>query len=88
MAIKRGVSFYSYQQSQFFKQLDLEAQIREVGENLDGADGIEMLDEMSRSGTPTRRRSFSRNGTTGWSATRWSRTPWTCSGTSCSSATM
>ena len=47
MAIKRGVSFYSYQQSQFFKQLDLEGQVREVGENLEGADGIEVLDEMS-----------------------------------------
>ena len=47
MAIKRGVSLYSYQQSQFFKELDLEAQIREVGEHIDGADGIELIDEMS-----------------------------------------
>jgi sugar phosphate isomerase/epimerase len=47
MAIKRGVSLYSYQQSQFFKELDLEAQIREVGQNLFGADGIEIIDEMS-----------------------------------------
>jgi sugar phosphate isomerase/epimerase len=45
--IKRGVSLYSYQQTQFFKELDLEGQIKEVGENLYGADGIEMLDEMS-----------------------------------------
>ncbi|SEP46217.1 sugar phosphate isomerase/epimerase family protein [Propionispora vibrioides] len=45
--IKRGVSFYSYQQTQFFKQLDLEGQIREVTTNLDGADGIEILDEQS-----------------------------------------
>ena len=45
--IKRGVSLYSYQQAQFFKELDLEAQIREVGTNLYGADGIEMLDEQS-----------------------------------------
>jgi len=45
--IKRGVSLYSYQQSQFFKELDLEAQIREVGQNLSGADGIEIIDEMS-----------------------------------------
>jgi len=44
--IKRGVSLYSYQQAQFFKELDLEGQIREVGTNLYGADGIEMLDEM------------------------------------------
>lgn len=47
MGIKLGVSLYSYQQSQFFKELDLEAQIREVGENLPGADGIEIVDEMS-----------------------------------------
>jgi sugar phosphate isomerase/epimerase len=47
MPIKRGVSFYSYQQSQFLGQLDLEAQIREVGENLPGANGIELLDEQS-----------------------------------------
>ncbi len=45
--IKRGVSLYSYQQTQFFKELDLEGQIKEVGQNLYGADGIEMLDEMS-----------------------------------------
>lgn len=44
--IKRGVSLYSYQQAQFFKELDLEGQIREVGTNLYGADGIEMLDEQ------------------------------------------
>lgn len=45
--IKRGVSLYSYQQAQFFKQLDLEGQLREVSENLNGADGIEMLDEQA-----------------------------------------
>jgi hypothetical protein len=45
--MKLGVSLYSYQQSQFFKELDLEAQICEVGQHLDGADGIEILDEMS-----------------------------------------
>lgn len=45
--IKRGVSLYSYQQTQFFKELDLEGQIKEIATNLLGADGIEMLDEMS-----------------------------------------
>lgn len=45
--MKLGVSFYSYQQTQFFKELDLEGQIREVGEHLEGADGIELIDEMS-----------------------------------------
>lgn len=46
MSIRRGVSLYSYQQSQFFGELDLEAQIREVGTTL-GATGIEIIDEMS-----------------------------------------
>lgn len=45
--MKLGVSLYSYQQSQFFRELTLEDQIREVGENLPGADGIEIVDEMS-----------------------------------------
>ena len=45
--MKLGVSLYSYQQSQFFRELMLEDQIREVGENLPGADGIEIVDEMS-----------------------------------------
>lgn len=45
--MKLGVSLYSYQQTQFFKELYLEGQIREVGEHLDGADGIELIDEMS-----------------------------------------
>ncbi|SLK09117.1 sugar phosphate isomerase/epimerase family protein [Novosphingobium mathurense] len=45
--MKIGVSLYSYQQSQFFRELTLEDQIREVGENLPGADGIEIVDEMS-----------------------------------------
>jgi hypothetical protein len=47
MGMKLGVSLYSYQQSQFFKELDLEGQIREVGEHLPGADGVELIDEMS-----------------------------------------
>ncbi|OIJ68307.1 xylose isomerase [Streptomyces mangrovisoli] len=47
MTIQRGVSLYSYQQSQFLKELMLEDQIREVGRNLGGADGIELIDEMS-----------------------------------------
>ena len=50
--IKRGVSLYSYQQAQFFKELDIEGQIREVGTNLYGAEGIEILDEMSLRGYP------------------------------------
>lgn len=45
--MKLGVSLYSYQQSHFFRELTLEDQIREVGQNLPGADGIEIVDEMS-----------------------------------------
>lgn len=45
--MKLGVSLYSYQQAQFFRELTLDAQIREVGENLPHADGIEIVDEMS-----------------------------------------
>lgn len=46
MSIKRGVSLYSYQQSQFFKKLDLWQQIREVRENL-GTDGIEIISQQA-----------------------------------------
>jgi sugar phosphate isomerase/epimerase len=45
--MKRGVSLYSYQQTRFLKEIDLEGEIREVGTNLHGADGIEIVDEMS-----------------------------------------
>ena len=44
MAIKRGVSLYSYQQEQFFGQMDWKAQIREVHDNLH-TDGIEIINE-------------------------------------------
>jgi sugar phosphate isomerase/epimerase len=47
MTMRRGVSLYSYQQTQFLKEIDLEGEIREVGQNLGGADGIEIIDEMS-----------------------------------------
>lgn len=47
MTISRGVSLYSYQQSQFFRDLDLHDMVREVGTNLGGATGIELVDEMS-----------------------------------------
>lgn len=46
MTIRRGVSLYSYQQSQFFKELTLDDQIAEVG-SMPGVDGIEIVDEMS-----------------------------------------
>lgn len=42
--MKRGVSLYSYQQSQFFKQMNWKDMIAEVHDNLN-ADGIEIIDE-------------------------------------------
>lgn len=44
MLIKRGVSLYSYQQAQFFKQMNWKDMIREVHDNLK-TDGIEIIDE-------------------------------------------
>lgn len=44
MAIKRGVSLYSYQQAQFFKQMTWKDMIVEVHDNLK-TDGIEIIDE-------------------------------------------
>lgn len=44
MAIKRGVSLYSYQQTQFFKQMTWKDMIQEVHDNLQ-TDGIEIIDE-------------------------------------------
>ena len=46
MAIKRGVSFYSYQQEQFFRQMDWKDMIREVHDNLK-TDGVEIIDEST-----------------------------------------
>ena len=46
MGIKRGVDFYSYQQAQFFKEMDLEAMLKEAS-SLEGVTGIEVLDEQS-----------------------------------------
>lgn len=44
MAIRRGVSLYSYQQAQFFKQMTWKDMIVEVHDALK-ADGIEIIDE-------------------------------------------
>lgn len=49
--MKRGVSLYSYQQAQFFKELDVWEQIREVREGL-GTDGIEIISEQTIKGYP------------------------------------
>lgn len=45
MAVRRGVSLYSYQQEQFFKKMDWKAQVREVREHLH-TDGIEIINEQ------------------------------------------
>ncbi len=52
MGIKRGVTLYSYQQAQFFKQMDWRDMIREVHDNLH-TDGIEIVDECLIHGYPT-----------------------------------
>ena len=46
MSIKRGVSLYSYQQTQFFKQMDWKDMIREIHDNLH-TDGVEIIDEAT-----------------------------------------
>ena len=42
MAIKRGVSFYSYQQAQFFGEMDYKAMCKELHDNLH-ATGVEII---------------------------------------------
>jgi sugar phosphate isomerase/epimerase len=46
MAIKRGVSFYSYQQEQFFGRMNWKDMIRELHDNLH-CDGVEIIDEST-----------------------------------------
>ena len=46
MAIKRGVSLYSYQQSQFFGKMTWKDQVAEVHDSLK-TDGIEIIDEAT-----------------------------------------
>lgn len=47
MGIKRGVSLYSYQQSEFFHIMNWKDQLREVATNLGGATGIEIINEAT-----------------------------------------
>ena len=42
MAIKRGVSFYSYQQAQFFGEMDWKDMCKELHDNLH-CDGVEIM---------------------------------------------
>ncbi|HHV10721.1 MAG TPA: TIM barrel protein [Clostridiales bacterium] len=46
MGIKRGVSFYSYQQAQFFGEMDYHDMCRELRETL-GCDGVEIINETT-----------------------------------------
>ena len=57
MGIKRGVSLYSYQQAQFFKQMTWKDMIREVRQHL-GTDGIEIIDEATIRDYPFRQSSL------------------------------
>lgn len=47
MGIKRGVSLYSYQQSEWFGRMTWRDQLEEVATNLDGATGIEIISEAT-----------------------------------------
>lgn len=51
MAIRRGVSLYSYQQAQFFKQMTWKDMVAEVHDGLQ-TDGIEIIDEAVVRGYP------------------------------------
>ncbi|WP_130838315.1 TIM barrel protein [Lachnoclostridium sp. Marseille-P6806] len=46
MGIKRGVSFYSYQQTQFFGKMHWKDMVRELHDNLK-CDGVEIIDEST-----------------------------------------
>ena len=46
MAIKRGVSFYSYQQEQFFGRMDYHDMAKEMHDNLK-CDGVEIISEAT-----------------------------------------
>lgn len=51
MAIKRGVSYYSYQQEQYFGRMDYHDMSRELAENL-MCDGVEIINESTVPGYP------------------------------------
>ena len=46
MTIKRGVSFYSYQQEQFFRRMNWKDMMRELHDNLH-CDGVEIINEAT-----------------------------------------
>ena len=58
MSIKRGVSLYSYQQEDFFGKMTWKDQLREVALNLQGADGIEIINGCTVPGYPMPPESF------------------------------
>lgn len=57
MAIKRGVSLYSYQQAQFFGEMTLDDMLRELHDNLQ-CTGVEIIGESSIKGYPFPDRAF------------------------------
>lgn len=57
MAIKRGVSFYSYQQAQFFGQMNHRDMMKELRDNL-RCDGVEIINEATVPGYPFPSREF------------------------------
>ena len=67
MGIKRGVSLYSYQQTQYFGRMNWKDMIREVHDNLH-TDGIEIIDEATIPAIRSRRSSSTLTGTTRWPA--------------------
>lgn len=87
MAIKRGVSLYSYQQAQFLGQMDYRDMARELREGLD-CDGIEIINEATVPGYPFPSREFWRIGTTPWPAMTLLLLPWTGSLIPCAFAIM
>ena len=46
MGIKRGVSFYSYQQAQYLGQMDYHDMVVELHDNLK-CDGVEIINEAT-----------------------------------------
>lgn len=57
MAIKRGVSFYSYQQAQYFGKMDYQDMCKELHDNLK-CDGVEIINEATVPGYPFPSRAF------------------------------
>ena len=82
MAIKRGVSLYSYQQEEWFGRMTWREMLKEVATNLDGATGIEIMSEATIPHFPSPGEEFYQE----WPAGVWKQLQWMCSRIPCSSA--